>query len=221
MPDKHFTYGGSNAHIWFYCDGSAQLSRMVPQVEAGESAKRGTRIHDLACKIYYKEVVAGNLDEINIANKYVKDCLEIAPAVHMEEWYEVEDEFGGTIDGWAIKDGVLHLWDLKTGKSKVQAKNNEQLLFYRFLLDNYFCDIIKSFKLGIHQNGGFDWWELSKEEMGNWSTFIQSRIDHLRYQPLTLTKGSHCLWCKAKHVCWEYNKDKPTETIMKIDTSSF
>ena len=220
MPDKHFTYGGSNAHIWFYCDGSAQLSRMVPQVEAGESAKRGTRIHDLACKIYNKDVIIGNLDEINIANKYVKDCLEIAPAVHMEELYSRNDEFGGTVDGWTLKDNVLYVWDLKTGKSKVSAKNNEQLLFYTFLLDICLPEI-ESFKLGIYQNEKFDWWELSLEEMTNWFTFIQKRIEHLRYQPLTLTKGSHCLWCKAKHVCWEYNKDKPTETIMKIDTSSF
>ena len=119
MPDKHFVYGGSNAHIWFYCDAAGQLSRMVPYSEAGDAAKRGTRIHDFAYKIYNKYPVQGDEEEIAIAKKYIEDCNNISPNINLETMCSFDCNFGGTIDGWSIKDKTLYMWDLKTGKSKL------------------------------------------------------------------------------------------------------
>jgi len=223
MPDKHFVYGGSNAHIWFYCDAAGQLSRMVPYSEAGDAAKRGTRIHDFAYKIHNKYPVQGDEEEIAIAKKYIEDCNNISPNINLETMCSFDCNFGGTIDGWSIKDKTLYMWDLKTGKSKVKALNNEQLLFYAFLLVSDRSWDVESLNLGIYQNEKFDWWTLSKDEFNNWVTFILNRINHLNSQPLTLISGNHCLWCKAKSVCWEYGKDKKTQTedIQRIDISAF
>lgn len=219
MPDKHYLYGGSTADIWLNCDGAMTLARFAPEVEPGEAAQRGTRIHKLAEKIFNKEECGEcDTEEYCIANNYVNHIQSNFPrdGMDIEVAWKLSKTIGGTIDGIAISSTDIWIWDLKTGKKRVNPEHNWQLLFYRYIY--YPNNDVRNVHLGIFQNGEMRWWHPSREEIDAAMDRFASRLAAIDTPdgPLTLTPGSHCLWCKAKPVCKRIRAEAPTEDSTKL-----
>lgn len=207
MPSKHYVYGGSTASIWMECDAAMQLSRMCPQKEAGDAAKRGTRIHEIAEKIFIGTYNGEKNDEYDEAFVYINDVKALFWEPHIENTIEVRHDVGGSIDGWALQDRTLYVWDLKTGAKKVVVENNKQLLFYAMLVIHEISALhpttllIDHVRLGIHQGGQFKWWNLTVDDAVDKITFMSRRLYNLGNDSLTFNDGTHCFFCKAQPMC--------------------
>lgn len=87
---------------------------------------RGTALHDLACKLIKMKVTLP--EEPMTFNMYVNDCIRNKMSPEVQLYYS---KFCfGTADAIDMKDGVLKVFDLKTGKNPASM---QQLRIYSAL----------------------------------------------------------------------------------------
>lgn len=220
MPNRHWPLGGSNAEIWTACPGMPTLARFVPKGEgSGAAAARGTRIHELAHNWLeqgkeppeaFWPAEADRLDETTVAMQYRNDVINKFGAGNYVFEEEIEDPnykdyVGGSVDGYAIVEDVLWVWDLKTGKGVVEAENNTQLLFYLRLLLTKIVQTFSTYMIGVWQNGEFKWCALEPKDCRDRLLKMDDNILECENAP-RLNRGAHCLWCKAKKWCVEHER---------------
>lgn len=155
----HAPLSGSTAHRWPECFGSVALCKTVPPQEAGEAAKWGTFVHEIAeraLKNFLNYKITGEYadpdwakyyddeDAVALAQSYVdciwKDVLQqslTGKAWGIEEEVCLDEHLGmwGIVDFWCIYiddrgKKVLTVVDLKTGYHFVEVKKNPQFVFY-------------------------------------------------------------------------------------------
>lgn len=74
---------------------------------------RGTMLHDLACRLIRMKVILPDTQET--FNMYVNDCIRNKMSPEVQLYYS---KFCyGTADAIDMKDGLLKVFDLKTGKA--------------------------------------------------------------------------------------------------------
>jgi len=215
---KHSLTGGSNAHIWWYCPGSVYLCKVVEN-KVGKAAERGTVMHEAAAALFgYGEYPMLCPSERAIVQAYVETIRakvgmgypkpvtngtelrieRLVTAPHMEQAY-------GTIDSlWLDADGRYNICDLKTGKTLVEVKNNEQLLTYA-----YWWTVTKPI-LHIFQptvSSELQTWSPSDTEWEAAKKTIDWALDCV-YGGGTppLIKGAHCSKCRASAFCPKYKE---------------
>lgn len=113
------------------------------------AAVRGTALHDLARQLIQLKVLLP--DNHETLNMYVND------AIRMKMVPEVQLYFSkfcyGTADSITVKDGVLHIHDLKTGRTKasfMQLGIYAALFFLEY--DQHFRPSNTKIELRIYQN---------------------------------------------------------------------
>ncbi|MBK9156763.1 MAG: DUF2800 domain-containing protein [Micropruina sp.] len=153
---KHLTFGGSSAHRWLNCPGSARLcSTLPPQVE-NEHMAAGTRAHALlelavregrdsvmdfagvALQPGWPEFGADDVEAVQIAVDYVNKLLSKYPDAVL--WVErmftlpagASDDVGGTADVvvYAPSMNLLTVIDYKHGRGKYVNENTPQMKLY-------------------------------------------------------------------------------------------
>jgi hypothetical protein len=207
------------------------LARFVPKGEgSGAAAARGTRIHELAHnwmeqgkdppETFWSEA-ADRVDETTVAMQYRNAVVNKFGAGNFVFEEEIEsrnypDYVGGSIDGYAVVEDVLWLWDLKTGKGLVDPVNNMQLLFYMYLLLGKIGCVYTTFMLGVWQAGEFKWWAVDYPKLHDLMVKMEDSILECKNAP-RLSRGPHCLWCKAKKWCVENERHMTIkkETVTK------
>lgn len=91
------------------------------------AAEEGTKLHDFAARcINLGRYLAGESEDDTLA-LYVNDCISEEMQAEELLWYS--DNCFGTADAIKFRDGVLKIFDLKTGKSG----NIIQLMIYAAL----------------------------------------------------------------------------------------
>ena len=220
MPTKHWPLGGSTAHIWINCNAMPIIKRLViGEALAGEAAQRGTMIHEQAEQLLSGKEVP-DADEVAIA--YANDVKATFSHRLIELEQSYNDIAGGTIDGVALKEGAVWIWDLKTGRERVDPEGNSQLTFYAYLLNKVGHVTGDPMYLGIWQDGSFNWWKTSFYELALIYAVIDTAIDRIKNwgSRVSANPGSHCKWCKAKTACGAYmrnipNVTRPSDTLSK------
>lgn len=213
---KHYLYGGSNAVVWSECNGSPFIAAFCVN-GANDAMKRGTRIHDLAERLIDQREIPTDAfaDELAIAKAYSEQVLNMFGACSVEVACVVSELVGGTLDGVAIRDGELFIWDLKTGFKPVYATFNKQLLAYLWFYaqDHDLPDIIH---LGIwHETvGDFDWWDVTREEIAEAFEKFETATSAF---PKSLTPGPHCSSCRAIGRCSLGGLVPPEASLIKTD----
>jgi len=161
---EHSPLGGSGAHRFMNCAGSFLLQRSLienddfEQIES-EYARLGTAAHELCAETlmtdtepfeFFGKEIDGykvgwpdgiDLDSVQIS---FNECTSIMERHGRKGWMIVEQTFHlkdlhpllrGTVDFGFITGGRIYLRDYKNGAGVgVSAANNQQLLYYAFLL---------------------------------------------------------------------------------------
>lgn len=154
---NHSRFGGSSAHRWMNCPYSAR-AEFQREDKGGPAAKRGTDIHNAAEDLWHGR--ASKLADVDLrtAAEYVAFLRDLvhgpdpklefkvsAPSIH--------DEAFGTIDYVDYHNGILTIVDLKTGKSRVEARDNKQLLYYAIATEDTLDIKPNEYRFYIFQNG--------------------------------------------------------------------
>lgn len=168
---------------------------------------------------YYRRFTANNLHynqqmEVQV-KQYVDACIKAFnfyqradknTGILIEQWLEFGSfsDAKGKVDFAIIGDGVLEIIDFKTGRMKVSAKNNQQMMLYAIaLMRMYQKDYgIEKVALTIIQpsvNSGPDRVVMSWQDLLEWGT---KHRDSLRNLDLSTDEGApHCSECRLRSFC--------------------
>lgn len=230
----HAIFSPSAASRWMHCEASTLYSSIDTTSDA---AREGTAAHALAEdeilrrlgwtrtadreQLEYDIVQAGwDLDEMaSYVESYVQASVEalqsaavgmVEASVHAHGQYA--DLLRGTADLlWIGDDGVLHVWDLKYGRSvRVQARGNAQLLTYAALamqtIEPAVTYSLTGVRVAIYQprNGGRSEAYYTCEEVADHYEALIRIVDKRKKAPSTLQyspSADRCRWCPAKSFC--------------------
>lgn len=143
--DGDHAFLSASAHAWYNYDDE----KLVKVYASKLAASRGTALHALACNLIKLKV---KLPKINkTLNLYVNDCIN--EGLRPEEKLFYSKFAYGTADAIDYDKGILKVYDLKTGKTKVSFL---QLMIYAALFILCYPEIplkkVKSIVLRIYQN---------------------------------------------------------------------
>lgn len=114
----------------------------------------------------------------------------------------------GTADLVFERDGILYVWDLKTGRQEVDPENNEQLMAYASaVLDAIGYDTYKTVSLGIVGiRFASSTWETDPDVIRTFrDNIMRPRVANAHSLDPQAIPGEHCLYCPAKLHCPEWN----------------
>lgn len=117
--DSHGLFPASNYHWLNY-----SIERMMEVVSKRTAAEKGTKLHSLACMLIEEKQPLPEVEKT--LNMYVNDAIYYG--LYPEKQLYFSDEFRGTADAIGVdSDGILRIFDLKTGTTKASLK---QLYIY-------------------------------------------------------------------------------------------
>jgi len=232
----HANLGASNAHRWLVCAGSVEAERDIPNTTSPFAAE-GTEAHELAetalrmAHLPPEHVEADDFDlyahikshewldfyenaemadfvrvYVDYVNNAAKgaDVFEIEQRVSYTDW--IEGGFG-TADAVIIKDGVLHVCDLKYGMGvRVDAEENPQGMLYALgaYAENSYLGDIHTAKISIVQPrlDHISEWEISIPKLLQWAEWAKQRAEATAEPDAPRTAGEkQCRFCRAKASC--------------------
>lgn len=253
---QHAKLSPSSSSRWIECPYSLHLEDLNPCKDNDNPASiRGTIIHwigeELLAYDRYFEIgqeytcSQGNIfileeDMLNEAQNYKDYCLKIFDN-HEESMLKVEtktdltmlmnDTFG-TLDCLIFNmcDETLHIIDLKTGRGRVKAERNTQLMLYAYgIAYQLINDFLPVDKISLHivQNN-----ERAGDNNNTWLTtfdeieeFIKTKVDPAisSYknddEPFHKVSNTTCQWCKVKTHCKYFIKES-IESVEGIEQFS-
>jgi hypothetical protein len=226
---KHALLSASSAYRWMICTKSVRatehlVSKSSTFAEEGSFAhelsevilsfklnkisidKYTTEINRLHNNDYYNPELQGYVDQYV---DYVMEQAEGAVMVLIEQRVDYSNyapEGFGTADVIIIKDGVLHVIDLKFGMGvRVKAQNNPQIRLYALGALELFSDIqaIQTTIVQVRLNS-LTHEELLPEELISWAKKEIVISANLAYNNKGEFKaGDHCKFCPLKVTCIE------------------
>jgi hypothetical protein len=232
----HAILGASNAHRWLECPGSVEAERDIPNTTSPFAAE-GTEAHELAetalrmAHLPPEHVEAHDYDRyahikshewldlyenaemadfvrvyVDYVNNAAKgaDVFEIEQRVSYADW--VDGGFG-TADAVIIKDGVIHVCDLKYGMGvRVDAENNPQGMLYALgaYAENKWLGDIHTARISIVQPrlDHISEWEISIDALLRWAEWVKQRAEATAEPDAPRVPGEkQCRFCRAKASC--------------------
>lgn len=115
----------------------------------------------------------------------------------------------GTADLVFEKNGVLHVWDLKTGRQEVQAQDNDQLMAYASgVLDAIGYETYKKVSLGIVAiRFPSNFWETNPDVIRHFrDNVMRPQCESAHSLSPRVNVGTHCLYCPCKLHCPDWNR---------------
>lgn len=231
MSHGHARLGPSSAHRWLRCPTSIALSEQAPYRPAGTAAIAGTILHGVFERRLLRtgDFTIGELErllELNMDATRARRIVEqgTAAAIEVMERYGVNEfltevrvdpgESIGRTDFWGTADLVaanadtqtLIVGDLKTGRTRVEAEANDQLLCYAMGARSLLGFEPKQVVLAIFQppvwGSRAAVWCTDLTTLNDFAAFAQEqarRTDQARVEPIPSREA--CTWCPAKTVC--------------------
>ena len=235
----HSIFPPSSASRHLHCTPSFVMESMFPN-ETSEAAEEGTAAHALAeykARIAFGYPVAerpvseyDGEDLEDYTDMYVNLLKDIAarfnnPIVMLERVVHF-DKFipggFGTADCIMISDDTLHIVDLKYGRVKVEAEDNDQMKVYAVgALQDFYAGFpnIKRVYVTVCQPriNNYETWSIDINDLYEWSNKILRPYGNMALAGAgELCKGSWCKYCKAKAFCSLKNKNA-LESISRLD----
>ena len=116
----------------------------------------------------------------------------------------------GIADLMICGGGTLEVVDFKSGRGRVEAPHNPQLMLYALgAMDMWRTQKVETVRLSIIQPRIFNnsTWEIPRKTLDRWAKTRLRRTARLAFAGEgELRAGEHCRYCRAKGACAEYAK---------------
>lgn len=154
--DAHALFGASNYHWINY-----PIEKMVEIYSSSNAKKVGVELHEIAAGLIKHKIMQPNVQKT--FNMYVNDSIMLAMKPEQQLYFS--DFFFGTADAIGIMEGVLHIHDLKTGKTP--AKMDQLMIYAAFFLLQYqlIPADFKDIELRIYQSDEIKEYHPSDDEL--------------------------------------------------------
>lgn len=228
---KHALLAPSAAHRWMECPPSAKLCEQYEE-KPSKFAQQGTDAHEL-CQFKVEQILGLPTEDPRSKLQYFDNDMEIytdqyamyvdATAMRMgatEVLVEQKVDFSeyvpdgyGHCDCLMYSDTKLKVIDFKYGNGVfVDARYNPQMMCYalgalKILGDK--ADSITEVSMEIFQPRmhSISYFSMQKDELLEWAENELKEKAQLAYNGEgKLNAGQHCLFCKAKKDCEEYEQ---------------
>jgi hypothetical protein len=227
----HARLGPSATHRWLMCPASVRLSALVPCRDSGPAAAAGSVMHIVFERLmlgqdHLRQSEIKELDVYECSEKYARKIIDqavLAARAALRKYGLTEfltetrvnpgARFGRT-DLWGTADLVaacektktLMVGDLKTGRGRVDADHNDQMLTYAvgatdvitFRPTNVILAIFQPVIYGTNPNI----WVTNYPTLMGFESFMAERAaltDLPDYPPEP--SDDACRWCPAKKIC--------------------
>ena len=224
--------GGSTAKRVINCPGSVELvKRAPPQVES-IFALEGTKLHD-AVERGLKGSLMATLGLTTEQQQKVEFCMEALDQFDpdYEGRWETEQRLAfswdtsifGTADVVGRVGDVTYIVDWKFGNNRVEAEENEQLLFYAAALlhtralEWAFLDSHKVV-LVIVQPYETRVWETTWARVQAFESDLIRAVGLAKQPNAPLRSGDHCRWCPARGFCPQMTGEVERLTRLQLES---
>ena len=226
---KHARLSASRTSRFMACPGSVLLENQMPYEPAGPAAQYGTEVHELAEHIMRGDTIDFNAyddEQVEMAQGYVTFINQLCESprkklieVNVDEGLQsLHPALGGTADAVLVEGNTLHVCDLKTGRIKVDAEENPQLLTYAL-------GAMRKFNAPADINVVLHIYQPRAGGVSSWHTDGSRLIEHghnlRKAAELALTDNAptnpgdeQCKYCRAKTICPSI-RAKATEAAKK------
>ena len=230
MSIAHAKLSASGSERWMKCTGSVKAEEGFPD-RSSIFAEEGTAAHELAelclknehnAQDYLGMVLPEN-DAFIVTQDmadYVQQYIDYVRSIGGTQFYEIRVDFSewvhegfGTSDAIAIKDGVMHVMDLKYGKGiKVYANDNSQARLYALGAYNMFEGIADIKEVVAHiiqpRLDHIDESDpISVEELLKFGEYARIKAEEALSPNAPRVAGEkQCQFCKAKATCPEQKR---------------
>ena len=234
---KHSILGASKAERWFSCPGSVGLEQTLPDSTSFFAAE-GTAAHALAehCLLTGRppdDFIGVEFEDFSVDDEmsehvatYVDFCNALdGETVHVElkvDYSPWAPGGFGTADFVAIRDGMLHIADLKYGAGvRVNSYKNKQLMLYALGAADKYRDIIDTVSMSIVQPrmDNISTYSVRAKELFTWAEDIVRPAAQAALSadaPFNPTP-SGCKFCKAKATCRALARHNYELTLSSFD----
>lgn len=228
---KHSGIGPSSYKRVSLCPGSMKLSAMLDN-PSSDDAKRGTNLHELAANWLrhgLDAILDATEEDCEAVSFYVSHCVaQRADAIQ----YWIEERFHipgsellfGTPDFAAVHDdGILTIVDFKSGREKVVAEGNTQLLYYALAVYENLPepDKIEQCVLQIAQYGNIYTWTVPVADLIVFKNQLLATLDEALKEDAPLTPGTEqCQYCNAKAICPAFKADLEQRSGLTLENIS-
>lgn len=235
----HAKLSASGAKRWLACPGSVALSELYPQDFSTVYADEGTLAHAAAeqlittgkitpalkkkiIKFYAENTLPGSfeqmVEDLTPYAEFVKEELAEQQAVDPGAQLMTERRVDltayipggfGTTDVAIVRDGFLHIIDLKYGRGvAVSAEGNPQLGLYALgtldMLDMLYG--IRDVRMTIYQPrlGNISTADTTAEALVHWGNYtVKPGAELALSKDAPYAAGDHCQFCPARNECRE------------------
>lgn len=150
---------------------------------------------------------------VAIALGKIRRALPLHPLVAIERSLDLSrhiPEGKGIADLLICGGGVLEVIDFKSGRGRVKAPHNPQLMIYALgALDMWRTQKVDTIRTTIIQPRIFNnsTWQIPRKTLTRWAKTRLRRTARLAFAGNgELRAGEHCRYCRAKTTCTEYAK---------------
>ncbi len=246
----HARLNASSSHRWLMCPPSVKLSEQFADTTS-TAAEEGTFLHELCELKLHRylgdmppEVIEAQYaehrdndfyggDAEEVTDEYVSYCTEVIEAVrlscadpmilveHRIDYSEYVPEGYGTGDLIIVADGIIDVIDFKSGRIKVDANRNSQLMLYGLgaLLEFDPLYDIHTVRMTIVQPRihNISTFEMAADALVLWAGNEARPKALLAYKGEgEFCAGAWCRFCKARYTC-----RKRSEFYMKLAEKDF
>jgi len=214
----------SAAARWMACPASVHLSVGIPESPSGEAAQIGTAIHALAELCWQTEDSPSNYVNKMVEGIVISEQNAEFAQLHLDTIKRLETDLGrvlveqhgtvlntmqvslsGTCDvvGYSVKDSIIEIVDLKTGRNYVDA-NSAQLKIYALAMMRELGDF-ETIRLTIvqPQTGANRTHQMSLYELLQWrdNELMKAVNEIVTMNAYPTPSRDACKYCPAKLVC--------------------
>ncbi len=248
----HAVLGASAAHRWLACPPSARLCEGLPDEPSKASLDgdalheiAAKRIQMQYCtldparslaevqeaearhaKVLAKSENRAVLDAyVAIAIGKIRRALPLHPLVAIERDLDLSrhiPEGKGIADLMIVGGGTLEVVDFKSGRGRVEAAHNPQLMLYALgAMDMWRTQKVETVRTTIIQPRIFNnsTWTIPRRTLERWAKTRLRRTARLAFAGEgELRAGEHCRYCRAKGACPEYVKQEQEKEISKWES---
>ncbi len=220
----HARFAPSSADRWLNCPASVLLSEKVATPPSGRAAEIGTFKHALAAvALEHAHIAKLSLlpDDVHF---YVAEVLAYLAGdqtplseLYIEQYVKLQHDLYGTSDAfyYSKKDGVLRVFDFKSGKIPVESAWNAQMLLYaegarQFLQGTLAVNVLLIETIIIQPNAEHSLGPkrstiYTRYDLQDWKERARVIIQQVETEPdtLELKAGKWCIFCPVKSTCKE------------------
>ncbi len=225
----HSPIGPSSYQRVSLCPGSMRLSQNVAETQS-DDAKRGSRLHALAADWLedgVDAILGADQEDIDAVAFYVNHCHALMKQ-SIGSWVEypvnLDHPSGllfGTLDFACVDMDRLVIVDYKSGRKKVNAVNNTQLLYYALMMLRNLntADMsIETISLQIAQGGEIDTWDISVADLEVFADQLNATVEAALAEDAPLIPGSvQCNYCPAISICPAYKARLEEESGLTME----